>query len=503
MIEVRRKKNTASRIPQLISSSRCLACDVCCRFPDKNSPLAPYFTGEEILRAIGRGIPSERFADPKGGRIELIPHPSGEGFICPAFDPTVNGCRIYEDRPLDCQLFPLALMWDPSQRIVLLGYDRKCPVVVESLFGRGLFEYGELMAARLETDESIQILRAHSGLVGAYQEDVMILASLPRLSDALTGGPAGFTGRPSPESVGLTRLTDADRPMFESVLKGSPAELSSYSWPALMIWSDQFEYNWTIIEQQLCLFVKYIDGLFMPIPPLGQTLTPDAVRICFAKMDSINIRPEISRIENIDGGQIAAFEAMGLVVKPKDQEYLYDRTALARLAGDPYKSKRWACNRFERDHRHDPVRLEPYRPSDLEDCLGLFDRWKRQKAERSRSDGSPDEDRMILEDAESAHRRALENFTTIGLTGRVLRLDGKIVGYTFGYPFRSGIFCVLLEVADRGIPGLSAYLFREFCREMPDFPTIHAMDDSGLQRLRAAKRSYHPAKILTSYIATR
>src|SRR3990172_7519822 len=88
-------------LPQLVPSKRCLSCDVCCRFPEKNSSLAPYFTAEEIQKAIARGVSPERFSNRDGCKIELIPHPQDEGYICPAFDPATNGCRIYEDRPLD------------------------------------------------------------------------------------------------------------------------------------------------------------------------------------------------------------------------------------------------------------------------------------------------------------------------------------------------------------------------------------------------------------------
>lgn len=490
-------------LPQLIPSSRCMSCDVCCRFPEKDSALAPYFTAKEIRQAIGRGIPPERFSNDQGGRIELMPHPNGEGYICPAFDPASNGCRIYNDRPLDCQLFPLALMWDPSKSTVLLGYDRKCPFIAETLFEAGPFEYGRSMAARFESNEMIKTLGAHPGWVGAFQEDVMILTPLLRLSEVLTGRKSADRTRPSPEALGLTPLTDADRPLFESAMSRTGTELSSYAWPPLMVWRDFFKYYWTVLDQRFCLFAQYVDGLFMPLPPLGRTPSEAAVRQCFDRMNAINAGPAVSRIENLDAEQLPFFEAMGLAVKPKEREYLYDREALVRLAGDRYKAKRWACNRFAREHREKHVRLETYRLSDRDECLKLFGHWKNQRAARIGPDDSPDEDQMILEDAATAHRRALEDFMALGLTGRVLRLDGKIVGYTFGYPLRSDIFCVLLEVADREITGLPAHLFREFCRELSGYATIHAMDDSGLDRLRAAKLSYHPSKILTSYIATR
>jgi uncharacterized protein len=486
-------------IPQLVPSKRCLSCDVCCRFPEKDSPLAPYFTAEEIRKATARGILPERFSNQDGCKIELIPHPQGDGYLCPAFDPATNGCRIYEDRPLDCQLYPLALMWNPSKTAVLLGYDRKCPFIQETLFDDAPSDYARTLASHLESDETIEALRSHPGLIGVFQEDVMILQSLPRLGRALSVRGAAALSRPSLESLGLTPLADTDRPLFEAALKRTKTELSSHSWPPLMIWKDHLRYYWAIIARQFCLFAKYTDGLFMPLPPLGGVPTESAVRRCFELMDAVNPNSSLSRVENLDAAQAPAFEAMGLIIKPKEQEYLYDREALVQLSGNRYKAKRWATNRFVREHMPENIRLEPYRSSDLDDCMELYARWKKQQA-----DQHPDsEGRMMLEDAASAHRRALEDFTALGLTGRVVRLGGKIVAYTFGFPFRPEIFCILLEVADREITGLSAYLFREFCRELSGCTLIHAMDDSGLKRLRSAKLSYHPSQILTSYIATR
>jgi len=494
-------------LPQLVPSKKCLSCDVCCRFPEKDSPLAPYFTAEEIRKATARGISPERFSNSDGCKIELVPHPQGEGYICPAFDPGNNGCRIYEDRPLDCQLYPLAVMWDPSRTAVLLGYDRKCPFIQETLFDDAPSDYARTLTSRLESEETIKTLQSHPGLIGAFQEDVMILRTLPRLSKALAARQSAHPSRPSLESLGLTAMSDTDRSLFDSTLGWTKTELSCYSWPALMIWNDQFKYYWTIIERQFCVFAKYIDGLFMPLPPLGESMTESAVRRCFDLMDSVNPNPALSRIENLDAAQIPVFETMGLDIKPKEQEYLYDREQLVRLAGDRYKAKRWSYNRFVQEHRGKYVRLEPYRSSDRDDCMELYARWKKQHAlnDTNSEDRTMDRemDRMMLEDAASAHRRALDDYLTLGLTGRVVRLDGKIVAYTFGYLFRPDIFCILLEVADLEIAGLSAYLFREFCRELSGFTTIHSMSDSGLERLRKAKLSYRPSRIVTSYIAAR
>ena len=62
------------------------------------------------------------------------------------------------------------------------------------------------------------------------------------------------------------------------------------------------------------------------------------------------------------------------------------------------------------------------------------------------------------------------------------------------------MFCVLFEIADLNINGLSQFIYREFCQElMSSYRWINAMDDSGLENLKRVKRSYHPTKIIPSY----
>ena len=40
---------------------------------------------------------------------------------------------MYERRPLDCQLYPLALMWNEAYNEVQLGWDATCPFMQEQL----------------------------------------------------------------------------------------------------------------------------------------------------------------------------------------------------------------------------------------------------------------------------------------------------------------------------------------------------------------------------------
>ena len=90
---------------QIIPSKVCFSCDVCCRFLEADSPLAPIFTETEKEKVVVHGADADLFhpqADGKSAQIQLKPHE--DFYICPFFEPETSHCTIYPIRPLDCQL---------------------------------------------------------------------------------------------------------------------------------------------------------------------------------------------------------------------------------------------------------------------------------------------------------------------------------------------------------------------------------------------------------------
>jgi uncharacterized protein len=472
---------------QLVPSRVCLQCDVCCRFPEAESFLRPYFTAEEIQRAVACGINPAHFPDPNGSQVSVVPNPSGEGYLCPAFDPATSHCRIYDDRPLDCQIYPLAVMWSADRRQVLLGWDTKCPFMRETR-PREIEAYATTVAARLEQDEVAATIARNQRLIGRFQDDVIVLKPLPRLTERVMAA----SSKPA-----LHSWTLDDRARFEQALKSVETPLAHFALAPHLLWRHLFTYSRADLEGQFCLFAEYVDGLFMPLPPLGVKPHREAFAQAFALMRETNRGSAVSRIENVPEEWKAALESWGYRLKPKDPDYLYRTADLVALAGDRYKSQRAACNRFEREHRHS---FEPYQDSDLDACLTLFREWAAQK----RAAGLEEAGRHMLADSESAHREAVTHHRELGLAGYVVRVEETIRAYTFGCERSSSVFCVLLEVADRTISGLATFIFREFAREAAGrgYELINTMDDSSLPSLARSKRAYHPVKLVPSYIVT-
>src|SRR5437870_6705209 len=163
-------------VEQIVPSRVCFTCDVCCRFPERDSPLRPYFTREEIQAALVRGISPDAFPDHAGSKVAVVTH--GEGFRCPAFQPETGQCGIFEDRPLDCRLYPVAVMWDRDHAEVVMGWDSKCPFIRDNLESAESRAYVALTAAFLESPEEVQLLISNHPLIALYQA-ALIVSHLP------------------------------------------------------------------------------------------------------------------------------------------------------------------------------------------------------------------------------------------------------------------------------------------------------------------------------------
>lgn len=272
-----------------------------------------------------------------------------------------------------------------------------------------------------------------------------------------------------------------------------PVELSRYGFAPHYIWRDFFDFYWTIIDDQFCLFAKQDGDYFMPILPMGRSLNRKVIRQTYLFIHEANRAKQIARIENVPGDMIPFLGELGFHAIQKETEYLYETSALIQLKGNRYKSKRSTYNVLLRNHP--TVQVCRYQLDHLPGCLALYESWQGERRRQFHDDVY----RAMLEDSEYAHRIGLMDSERLGLVGRVVFINGALKGYSFGYPLGSEIFCILFEVTDLNVKGLAQFLFREFCREQERYRWINTMDDSDLENLKRVKRSYRPVKQLPSY----
>lgn len=287
--------------------------------------------------------------------------------------------------------------------------------------------------------------------------------------------------------------------LIQQYLREAPGLLSSFSFVNIFTWQEFFQFELEVIDGNLCVFARHDAGTFLYLPPLGRNISPRTIAACFQRMEQANCRKGVSRVENVHACQLPLFSPEEFSYYNKGYEYCYYREDLVLLAGNPYKSKRSSYNQFARNYR---FKYLPYEDAMREDCARLYQSWAQSR--RPVYAGNAVALQMLEENA-GVHQLALRHCNALGLTGRVVTIDGKIRAYTFGYPLNAQIFCVLFEIADLSFNGLGVFIFREFCRDaaLAPYKFVNVMDNFELKNIQRVKDSFRPVVLLPSYTVIR
>jgi hypothetical protein len=286
-----------------------------------------------------------------------------------------------------------------------------------------------------------------------------------------------------------------EKSLVDSYLMAGPRPLSVYSFVSIYAWCDFFDFEFKVIDDCLCAFAHREGGCFLYLPPLGKDFGPSTIGAVFEHMTRGGRPKAVNRIENIPGNLLSAIDQSRYNQYSKPAEYVYRKEDLIALKGNAYKSQRHDCNSFAAHHgRHS---FEPYTDDDLEPCLGLYERWADDRA-KTHSDVIY---QSMLHENLQVHARLLRDWQPLDLIARVLKVDGKVIGYTFGFRLDEETFCVYAEIADLKITGAAAYMFKSFCAdgELKGLSRINTMDDFAMPNVARAKQAYHPSELIPSY----
>ncbi len=294
----------------------------------------------------------------------------------------------------------------------------------------------------------------------------------------------------------LNELSLKDKGIFNKFLGKSRHELSVYAFENIYVWKRLFDIYWSVIENSLCVFFRDKTGCFLYLAPLSGDKNPEVIEKAFQIMDRFNKNKDISRIENIAEADISFYEDLGYACQNKSYDYLCLRNDLAKLGGNKFKSKRACFNYFI---KHYKFQYLPFSLKYRDGCLELYNSWVKERKVKN-------QDHIyqgMLEDGRISLKNALDNYSDLDFIGRQVRINKKIKAFTFGFKLNQDTFCILYEITDLSIKGLSQFIFRRFCSELDGYKYINIMDDSGLENLKKVKLSYHPAKLIPAYIVKR
>jgi hypothetical protein len=167
-------------------------------------------------------------------------------------------------------------------------------------------------------------------------------------------------------------------------------------------------------------------------------------------------------------------------------EYIYSSKDLISLVGKKYQSKRNHINKFKRTYEWEYL---PITKAIIPDCLTLYERWCKENNGRN-SEQSLKEERIATE-------KVFNYYERLGLTGGALQINGEILAYSYGQPLTKDTFGIHAEKCVYDIDGGFAMINQQFAEHnCINYPYINREEDIGIESLRQAKMSYHPAILL-------
>ncbi|MDE6036167.1 MAG: phosphatidylglycerol lysyltransferase domain-containing protein [Ruminococcus sp.] len=167
-------------------------------------------------------------------------------------------------------------------------------------------------------------------------------------------------------------------------------------------------------------------------------------------------------------------------------DYIYLARDLIHLDGKKYHSKRNHLKHFSRYDYEFSVITE----KDFDDCIYFC---------TMDYNGRPHNHSSVAE--QYAVNTYFTYFQEMGLTGGVIRIDGKVTAVTIGERLNSDTFCVHIEKADKSFDGIYPAINNMFVTSVcSGYRYVNREEDLGIEGLRRSKLSYYPAFLLDKYV---
>lgn len=198
------------------------------------------------------------------------------------------------------------------------------------------------------------------------------------------------------------------------------------------------------------------------------------------------------------------------------EDYIYRADDLRTLPGRRYQPKRNHINHFTA--LYPDYRYEELTPERFDECMALEQQWRSaheqhtaqlpcragHEAANCRFDTRSHTATMCAE--QRAMQLAFAHFDALGLRGGCIYAGERLVAFTYGSALNERTFDTHVEKADPEYvrDGAFTVINKCFAAHLPEqYEWIDREEDMGIDGLRRAKLSYHPAEVRHKYTAIR
>ncbi len=287
-------------------------------------------------------------------------------------------------------------------------------------------------------------------------------------------------------------VTLNDKQWVESLLKMSDRGSLEYNFTTCFVWRHIYNFHIARLDDYLILRSDPNNPSFLfpagkgPLEPVIKTLAAEAKDKGVPLVFNTVLPNDKAKLEELYPGKFE-FEYYR-----NGADYIYETQSLATLSGKKLSAKRNHIHRFL--DNHPTWQYEPVSKANIDDIKQMNMAWCLQ-AGCNQDSG--------LNDEYCAVEQAMRHYDELGLSGGLIRAEGRVVAFSMGDPLNEDTFLVHFEKAFADIQGAYPMINQQFVQHnCMDFAYVNREEDAGVQGLRHAKLSYNPERLVEKYIAT-
>ena len=266
----------------------------------------------------------------------------------------------------------------------------------------------------------------------------------------------------------------------------------------VILWSDFYQVEFRIYKNTLLLRSRAEETPYYMAFPIGADEDVRAViaeLLEMAKKDGQKLQFYVvteDEFEKMETWFPGTFE---IEYNRDDADYVYEVEKLGTLKGKKYQAKRNHINRLCANYE-DRWEYEPISKENVTECIEMLHKWYLQK--EVAEDAKEQEAEIIVAE------KSLTYFEELHFRGGLIRIDGEVVAFCIGEKACEKTFIVHIEKAFADIQGAYPLINQQFVQNelLGTYEFVNREEDMGLEGLRKAKLSYHPAFLLEKGLVT-
>lgn len=281
------------------------------------------------------------------------------------------------------------------------------------------------------------------------------------------------------------RIALGDKPLFHEAFVKMQPRISEFTFTNLYLWGQAKDYKVSMMEGHILVFFEE-DGIRNFFSPIG----PDPVKLIMrifsdSKGGLVFTRVPEKVAKGVSGPRIEVIE------DPSNFDYVYNRADLAELKGAKYYPKRSFA---EKAMEYNPI-ISDHMTIGIEKFENLERHWCELQG--------CDHNKALGEEAQAIYGLFAKK-KSLGVMCLGIMVDGRLAAFAAAEELNKETYVVHFEKADTDFKGMYQLINRELAKLVPEgYKYINREQDLGIEGIRKAKQSYHPAMMVKKFRISR